>query len=160
MRASARTAEVTTRLMTPEAAVERARWRCSARNTATRCASSRWADGEGDKPAYSIELCGGTHVRAHRRYRPVQDRRRRARSAAGVRRIEAVTGEAALALVAETERRLHEAAAALRASPAEVPERVAALLEERRRLERQVAELQQKLATGGGARRGRGGRAA
>ncbi len=70
--------------------------------------------------------------------------------AAGIRRIEAVTGEAALAAVAETDRRLAEAAAALHVRPAEVPERVAALVEERRRLERQVAELQKKLATGGG----------
>ncbi len=68
---------------------------------------------------------------------------------AGVRRIEAVTGEAALAAGAESERRLGEVAALLRASPAEVPERVAALVEERRRLERQVTELQRKLATGG-----------
>jgi alanyl-tRNA synthetase len=70
---------------------------------------------------------------------------------AGVRRIEAVTGEAAEALVAQTIGRLNRAAHELRASPADVADRVAALLEERRRLEHQVTELQKKLATGGGA---------
>ena len=73
-----------------------------------------------------------------------------------MRRVEAVTGEAALRLVEESDRRLREAAAALRASPAEVPARVAALLEDRRRLEREVAELRKKLATGGAAARGGG----
>ena len=68
-----------------------------------------------------------------------------------MRRIEAVAGEAALSVIADTDRRLHEAAAALKANPADVPERVAALLEDRRRLERQITELQKKLATGGGA---------
>jgi alanyl-tRNA synthetase len=67
---------------------------------------------------------------------------------AGVRRIEAVTGAAAEALVIENDRRLLDVAATLKTSPADVPDRVAALVEERRRLERQVAELQKKLATG------------
>ncbi len=50
-----------------------------------------------------------------------------------------------------TEQRLLQAAGALKTSPAELPERVAALLEDRRKLERQIAELQKKLATGGSA---------
>ena len=62
-----------------------------------------------------------------------------------------MTGEAALAFAAANERRLLEAAASLKANPSDVPERVAALIEDRRRLERQVAELQKKLATGGAA---------
>jgi alanyl-tRNA synthetase len=69
---------------------------------------------------------------------------------AGVRRIEAVTGEAALALVAENERRLADVAAVLHTGTADVADRVTALVEERRRLERLVAELQKKLAVGGG----------
>jgi alanyl-tRNA synthetase len=69
----------------------------------------------------------------------------------GVRRIEAVTGAYAEALVAETQRRLNDVAGALRASPADAAERVGALLEDRRRLERQVAELQRKAATGASA---------
>ena len=70
---------------------------------------------------------------------------------AGVRRIEAVTGEAALAVIGEQDRRLAEIATALKASPAEMSDRVAALIEDRRKLERQVSELQKKLATGGAA---------
>ena len=71
---------------------------------------------------------------------------------AGVRRIEAVTGAAALAAMLDSERRLAEAAALLRASPAEVAGAGRrSCIEDRRRLERQVAELQRKLATGGAA---------
>ena len=105
---------------------------------------------EGNKAAWSIELCGGTHVRrtGDIGYFKILSE---SAVAAGVRRIEAVTGAFAEAVVAETQRRLNEVAGALRASPAEAPERVAALLEDRRKLERQVAELQRKLATGGGA---------
>ncbi|MBV9776859.1 MAG: alanine--tRNA ligase, partial [Acetobacteraceae bacterium] len=70
---------------------------------------------------------------------------------AGVRRIEAVAGEAAEALVASQERVLNEAAGALRVGPMDVAERLAAILEDRRRLERQLSDAQRKLATGGGA---------
>ena len=106
--------------------------------------------GDEDKPAWSIELCGGTHVRRTGDiglFRIVGE----TGVSAGVRRIEAVTGAAAEALVLENERRLLEVAGALRTSPAEVGDRVAALVEDRRRLERLVADLQTKLATGGGA---------
>jgi alanyl-tRNA synthetase len=103
---------------------------------------------DGGQP-WSVELCGGTHVRRTGDiglFRVVGE----SAVAAGVRRIEAVVGEAALAYVAENERRLAEVAAVLHTGLAEVPERVAGLMEERRRLERQVAELQKKLAVGGG----------
>jgi alanyl-tRNA synthetase len=105
---------------------------------------------EGNKPAWSIELCGGTHVRRTGDigyFKIVSE----GAVSAGVRRIEAVTGEAAEALVAQTTARLNRAAQELRAAAADVPDRVAALLEDRRRLEHQVTELQKKLATGGGA---------
>jgi alanyl-tRNA synthetase len=106
-------------------------------------------EGEGNKAAWSIELCGGTHVR---RTGDIGYFRILSESAvaAGVRRIEAVTGAFAEAVVAETQRRLNDVAGALRASPADVAERVGALVEDRRKLERQVVELQRKLATGGG----------
>ncbi|MGF1641716.1 MAG: DHHA1 domain-containing protein, partial [Rhodospirillales bacterium] len=70
--------------------------------------------------------------------------------AAGVRRIEAVTGAAAEAHVAAEEAALREAAGLLRTAPAELPARVAALLEERRKLERELSEARRALATGGG----------
>jgi alanyl-tRNA synthetase len=95
-------------------------------------------------------LCGGTHVRRTGDigyFKIVSE----GAVSAGVRRIEAVTGEAAEALVAQTTARLNRAAQELRAAAADVPDRVAALLEDRRRLEHQVTELQKKLATGGGA---------
>ena len=106
--------------------------------------------GEGNRGAYSIELCGGTHVR---RTGDIGLLRITGESAvsAGVRRIEAVTGAAALAVIAESERHLLDAAAALKTTTAELPDRVAALLDDRRKLERLVAELQKKLATGGTA---------
>jgi alanyl-tRNA synthetase len=62
-----------------------------------------------------------------------------------------VTGEAALKVLEERDRQLNEAASALKVRPSELPERVAALLEDRRKLEREVAELRKKLATGGAA---------
>ncbi|HVL79427.1 MAG TPA: alanine--tRNA ligase [Sphingomicrobium sp.] len=104
--------------------------------------------GEGDD--YSVELCGGTHVRA---LGDIQLLKIVAESAvsAGVRRIEALTGEAARQWLAGREAKLREAAAALKAAPDEVPQRVIALVEERRKLERELAEAKKALAMGGGA---------
>jgi alanyl-tRNA synthetase len=90
------------------------------------------------------------HAReAHGRHRPVQIVSEGAVSA-GVRRVEAVTGEAALRVIEERDRQLVAASAALKARPEDLPERIAALVEERRKLEREVAELRKQLATGGG----------
>ena len=141
--------EVTTRLMTPEAAVSEGAMALFGEKYGDEVRVVGMGGPEGNKSAWSVELCGGTHVRRTGDiglFRIVSE----GAVSAGVRRIEAVCGEAALALMAENDRRLAEAAAALRTTPAELPDRVAALLEDRRRLERQVAELQKKLATGGG----------
>ena len=108
------------------------------------------ANGDGREQRFlSTELCGGTHVR---RTGDIGFFKITSESAvaAGVRRIEAVTGDAAYRHVAEREGMLTETASALRVAPAELPGRVATLLDERRKLEREVSELRQKLAAGGG----------
>jgi alanyl-tRNA synthetase len=105
--------------------------------------------GEADGGPYSVELCGGTHVR---RTGDIGAFKIVAESAvaAGVRRIEALTGQAALDFLATQEERLLAAAAALKTSPAEVPARIEALIEQRKRLERELAAARRAAATGGG----------
>ena len=113
--------------------------------------------GKAGKP-YSVELCGGTHVAATGDIGLVRLVSEGA-VAAGVRRIEALTGEAARKHLDEQERRLKTIAGLLKVSPADVPSRVEALLDERRKIERELTDARKKLALGGGARqRQRGGR--
>ncbi|WP_315760230.1 alanine--tRNA ligase [Sphingomonas sp. Y38-1Y] len=103
----------------------------------------------GDGSTYSLELCGGTHVRALGDiglFKVVGE----SAVSSGVRRVEALTGEAARAYLAARDEKLREAAAVLKATPDEVPARVAALVEDRRRLERELAEAKKALALGGG----------
>ena len=143
-------AEVTTRLMTPEAAVAEGAMALFGEKYGDEVRVVAMGDGGEGRKAYSIELCGGTHVRRTGDIGLFRITGEGAVSA-GVRRVEAVTGAAALALLAENDRHMEEVATLLRASPAEIPTRVTALIEDRKRLERTVSELQRKLATGNGA---------
>lgn len=99
---------------------------------------------------YSVELCGGTHVRALGDIQLLKIISESAVSS-GVRRIEALTGEAARQWLTDRDSKLREAAAALKSSPDEVPTRIAALVEDRRRLERELADAKKALAMGAGS---------
>jgi alanyl-tRNA synthetase len=94
---------------------------------------------------FSTELCGGTHLDQTGELGLVKVTTEGA-VASGVRRIEAVAGSAALEAVARKEAALREAAEILKIAPLEVPKRLAKLLEEQRLLEKQLAELEARLA--------------
>ncbi len=104
-----------------------------------------------DGNTYSLELCGGTHVKQLGEigaFVTLGD----SASSAGVRRIEALTGQAALDYLREQDHRLTQAALALKAPATEVADRVKALLDERKALANEVAQLRRELAMGGGAK--------
>ncbi|CAM2787539.1 alanine--tRNA ligase [Pseudoalteromonas distincta] len=99
---------------------------------------------------YSIELCGGTHVERAGDiglFKIVSE----SGIAAGVRRIEAVTGAEAVAYVSEQEQQLSDVAALVKGDSASVLEKVTALLEKSKSLEKQIAQLNDKLASAAGA---------
>ena len=102
-----------------------------------------------DGQTWSIELCGGTHVRQTGdigAFVCLSD----SASSAGVRRIEALTGQAAMDYLAERDHRLAEAAQVLKVQAADVPDRIRTVMEERRALQNEVAQLRRELAMGGG----------
>ncbi|AHG45597.1 alanyl-tRNA synthetase [Rhizobium leguminosarum bv. trifolii CB782] len=101
-----------------------------------------------NKP-YSVELCGGTHVSATGQIGLVRILGESA-VGAGVRRIEAVTGESAREYLAEQDDRVKTLAASLKVQPSDVLSRVEALMDERRKLEKELADAKRKLAMGGG----------
>jgi len=104
----------------------------------------------GDGRTYSLELCGGTHVQRTGDIGAFVALGESA-SSAGVRRFEALTGQAALDHLRQQDARLAEVAAVLKAAPAEVVDRVKALADERRALQNEVAQLRRDLAMGGTA---------
>jgi alanyl-tRNA synthetase len=139
--------DVTTRLMTPEDAIAAG---------AMALFGEKYGDevrvlsmGQGEDAPWSVELCGGTHVGALGDIGVFKIIAESAVSS-GVRRIEALTGEAARLWLTGREERLREAASVLKSSPEEVPARVAALIEERRKLERELADARKALALAGG----------
>ena len=136
--------QVSTRLMTPEDAIAAG-------------AMALFGEKYGDEvrvltmgqDSYSVELCGGTHVQALgdiALFKIISE----SAVSSGVRRIEALTGEAARLWFSDREAILKDVAGAFKTNPEDVPARVAALIEERKRLERELAEAKKALATGGG----------
>jgi len=102
---------------------------------------------------WSVELCGGTHVRRTGDIGLISVTGESAVSS-GVRRIEALTGHHARKHGNETMALAKSAASELRTTLDEMPARIAALMEERKRLERDLSEARKKLAMGGGAAAG------
>ena len=144
---------VTTRLMTPDEAISAG---------AMALFGEKYGDevrvlamGRDSDADYSVELCGGTHVRALGDIQLLKIVSESAVSS-GVRRIEALTGEAARRWLSDRESKLREAAATLKSSPDEVPARIASLVEERKRLERELADAKKQLAMGGGSGKAEG----
>jgi alanyl-tRNA synthetase len=146
-------ADVATRLMTPDAAIEAGAMALFGEKYGeeVRVVSmgGRAAEDGGDEhKEFSTELCGGTHVR---RTGDIGFLKIVSEGAvgAGLRRIEAVTGAAAEKYVEEQQKIVAEAAAALRAIPQDLGNRIVSLLEERKKLERELAEARKQIATGG-----------
>ncbi|WP_026439524.1 alanine--tRNA ligase [Acidocella facilis] len=137
-------AEVTTRLMTPDEAVKLGAMALFGEKYGDEVRVVSMGGPAEGKSAWSIELCGGTHVSRTGDiglFRIVSE----GAVSAGIRRIEALAGEAAIAAIEAESKLLAEAAASIKAPPAELPGRIAQLQDDKKRLERQVAELQKKL---------------
>ena len=141
--------EVITRIMTPDEAIE---------TGAMALFGEKYADevrvvtigAQNHKEAYSTELCGGTHVSRTGDigiFKIISE----SAVAAGVRRIEAVTGIAAQSYIVNESKILNESARILKVPAGDVPNRLSGLLDERQRLEKEVTELRRRLAVSSGS---------
>ncbi|KAB7739084.1 alanine--tRNA ligase [Parvibaculum sedimenti] len=141
--------DVTTRLMTPKEAIEAGALALFGEKYGDEVrVLSMGVNDDTDGKTYSVELCGGTHVR---RVGDIAIFKIIGESAvaSGVRRIEALTGEGARHYLVDQERIAKEAAGALKIATEDLPARVASLVEERKRLERELNEAKKKLAMSG-----------
>jgi len=139
---------VTTRLMTPDDAVAAG---------ALALFGEKYGDevrvltmGKTDDSHYSLELCGGTHVNALgdiALFTIVSE----GAVASGIRRIEALTGEAARLWLVGRETQLKNVAAMLKTAPDEVSARIETLISERKRMEKELSEAKNALALSGGS---------
>ncbi|RXR28575.1 alanine--tRNA ligase [Sphingobium fluviale] len=146
---------VTTRLMTPDDAIAAGAMALFGEKYGDEVRVLSMGDmhedvtGVGSAGSYSTELCGGTHVRALgdiALFKIVSE----GAVASGVRRIEALTGEAARLWLSDREEALKSVAAILRTTPEDVPARVSALTEQLKNAERELADAKKALALGGG----------
>ena len=145
--------EVTTRLMTlddAQASGARALFGEKYGEEVRVVAMGRQSDGNRAGRNFSVELCGGTHVRRTGDIGVVSIVVESA-VAAGVRRLEALTARGARRHLVEQDKRVRELAASLKVQQSDVVGRVETIAEERRRLERELGEAKKKLAMGGGA---------
>jgi alanyl-tRNA synthetase len=149
--------EITTRLMTPDEAVKAGALALFGEKYGDEVRVIAMGhdfgghDGEGQKGGhFSVELCGGTHARRTGDiglFKIVSE----GGVSAGIRRIEALTGEVARVYMDQQEALLAEAAGLLKTTAADVPLRVSALLDERKAMERELGEARRQLALGGAA---------
>ncbi|GHA40844.1 alanine--tRNA ligase [Amylibacter ulvae] len=144
---------VETRIMTPDDARELGAQALFGEKYGdeVRVVSMGTQDGSGkgmDKNTYSLELCGGTHV-ARTGQIGLFVLTAEAASASGVRRIEGLTGQAALDYVRGQSQSLSQIATTLKAQPNDIAPRVAALLDERKVMQNEIAELRKAVAMGG-----------
>jgi alanyl-tRNA synthetase len=143
-------AEVSTRLMSPEDAIEAGAMALFGEKYGdeVRVLSMGVTDPEQGMVSYSVELCGGTHVHALgdiALFKIVGE----SAVSSGVRRIEALTGEAARQWLTHRDEQLRAVAASLKTTPDEAATRVAALVEQGRKLERELADARKALALAG-----------
>ncbi|MEO1551953.1 MAG: alanine--tRNA ligase-related protein, partial [Pseudomonadota bacterium] len=146
-------APVSTRVMTPDDAVKLGARALFGEKYGDEVRVVSMGDVDGGVGAegrtYSLELCGGTHVGSTGEI-GLFVLTGEAASSAGVRRVEGLTGAAAFGYLRAQDHRLAQTASALKARPEEVSARVSALMDERRALEREVADLRKQLALAGG----------
>lgn len=142
--------EVSTKIMTPEDAIEEGAMALFGEKYGAEVrVLSMGKDLEVDNKAYSVELCGGTHVERTGdigAFAIVSE----GAVAAGIRRIEAMTGSAAIEYFKEQANIARQACEPLKAPIFELPAKVEALLNDKKRLEKELSDAKQKLALGGG----------
>ncbi len=143
---------VTTRLMSVDAAIAEGAMALFGEKYGdeVRVVSMGRNSAEHSRPIYSLELCGGTHVKRTGDIGLVKIVAESG-SSAGVRRMEALAGDAARQYLVQQDERVQAAAGILKVAPAELVARVEVLVEERRKMERELGEARKALAMGAGS---------
>nr|WP_262695367.1 alanine--tRNA ligase [Kordiimonas aquimaris] len=141
---------VETRLLSYDAAIEAGAMALFGEKYGDEVRVVSMGQGDNAKPNFSVELCGGTHVK---RLGDIGLFTITSESAvsSGVRRVEALTGEAAFEYLMHQQRLLKQTAASIKASPEELLDRVNALLSDRKALEKELTDARKKAAMGGGS---------
>lgn len=146
-------AEVTTRLMSPDEAMDAGALALFGEKYGDEVRVLSMGSPRDDGNSFSVELCGGTHVRRLGDiglFKIISE----GAVASGIRRIEALTAKGARNYLIDQERIAHDAAALLKVTPEKLGERLTALVDDKRRMERELSEVKKKLALGGGTANG------